>query len=206
LFYEAEGRFFEKVKLYGAAESAYLIALKYSNNKAEYLQLLGDLKNKQYDYKNALSWYAQLFKQRPDDVKLLQTCAITAYNARAWSKASFYYGKLLVIDSLNSSNKQHYQYAVKQAYDTDSIETLAKTNIITVEDNKVGTSAASSDLNKAKTVVPNTNINFDPQPQISTLHKEETVKRKAKVKSKDSSATISGSSKDVLKQDSTLAE
>ncbi len=121
LFYEAEGRFFEKVKLYGAAESAYLIALKYSNNNPEYYKLLGDLKYKTNDHLKALSWYNLLLAARPGDKELLTLVAESALKGKDWSKATYYYSKLIGLDSLNKTYKQNYQLAIKNAYRTDTL-------------------------------------------------------------------------------------
>ncbi|MDB5271634.1 MAG: hypothetical protein JWO58_1, partial [Chitinophagaceae bacterium] len=78
LFYEAEGRFFEKMKLFGAAESAYMIALKYSDKNPIYYSLLGNLKYRAADYPKALSWYSLLLQNRPQDLELLKRCAEVA--------------------------------------------------------------------------------------------------------------------------------
>lgn len=128
LFYEAEGRFFEKVKLYGAAESAYLIALKYSNNNPEYYKLLADLKYQQNDYNKALNWYSQLLLVRPRDKEVLIRCAESSFKAEKWSKASSYYAKLIRSDTLNSSFIHHYKIAVKKAYDEDSLYAVKEEN------------------------------------------------------------------------------
>lgn len=115
LFYEAEGRFFERMKLYGAAESAYMIALKYSDKNPTYYSLLGNLKYRTGDYVKALSWYGLLFQNRPEDQELLKRCAEVAIKGKEWSKAVIYYGKLMAKDSSNTNYSNQYKLAVKYA-------------------------------------------------------------------------------------------
>jgi tetratricopeptide (TPR) repeat protein len=115
LFYEAEGRFFEKMKLNGAAESAYLIALKYSDKNPTYYSLLGNLKYRTADYVKALSWYSLLLQNRPQDLELLKRCAEVALKGKEWSKAVTLYGKLIAKDSSNTSYNHSYKLAVKYA-------------------------------------------------------------------------------------------
>ncbi len=123
LFYEAEGRFFEKMKLSGAAESAYLIALKYSDKNPTYYSLLGNLKYRTAEYAKALSWYSLLLQNRPQDLDLMKRCAEVAIKAKEWSKAVAYYGKLMAKDSSNAQYSTQYKLAVKYA-NTDSTEEI----------------------------------------------------------------------------------
>ena len=123
LFYEAEGRFFEKMKLFGAAESAYMIALKYSDKNPTYYSLLGNLKYRTADYGKALSWYNLLLQNRPQDIELLKRCAEVAIKGREWSKAVTFYGKLMAKDSSNINFSNQYKLAVKYA-NADSTEEI----------------------------------------------------------------------------------
>lgn len=123
LFYEAEGRFFEKMKLYGAAESAYMIALKYSDKNPTYYSLLGNLKYRTADYAKALSWYNLLLQNRPQDVELLKRCAEVAVKGKEWSKAVTFYGKLMAKDSSNVNFSNQYKLAVKYA-NSDPMEEI----------------------------------------------------------------------------------
>ena len=121
LFYEAQGKFYEKYHLYGAAESAYLIALKYSPNKQVYYKLLGDLNyNKRYDYTKAHGWYAQMLKEAPNDEPTLKRCAESAYNSKDWQQSLTYYYKLKSIDTLNVQYKKLYEQSVKYAEQKDT--------------------------------------------------------------------------------------
>jgi tetratricopeptide (TPR) repeat protein len=115
LFYEAEGRFFERMKLYGAAESAYMIALKYSDKNPTYYSLLGNLKYRTADYVKALSWYSLLYQSRPEDLELLKRLAEVSIKGKEWSKAVSYYGKLMAKDSSNTTYSNQYKLAVKYA-------------------------------------------------------------------------------------------
>ena len=123
LFYEAEGRFFEKMKLYGAAESAYMIALKYSDKNPIYYSLLGNLKYRTADYTKALSWYGLLLQNRPQDLELLKRCGEVAIKGKEWSKAVMFYGKLITKDSSNTNYNNQYKLAVKYA-NADSTEEI----------------------------------------------------------------------------------
>ncbi|HSZ73085.1 MAG TPA: tetratricopeptide repeat protein [Cytophagaceae bacterium] len=115
LFYEAEGKFFEKMKLYGAAESAYQIALKYSDKNPTYYSLLGNLKYRTGDYVKALTWYNLLLQNRPQDIELLKRCAEVATKGKDWSKAVVFYGKLMAKDSSNTNYMTQYKLAVRYA-------------------------------------------------------------------------------------------
>jgi len=123
LFYEAEGRFFERMKLNGAAESAYMIALKYSDKNPTYYSLLGNLKYRTGDYVKALSWYSLLLQNRPQDLELLKRCGEVAIKGREWSKAVTFYGKLMAKDSSNVNYTNQYKLAVKYA-NADSTEEI----------------------------------------------------------------------------------
>jgi tetratricopeptide (TPR) repeat protein len=142
LFYEAEGRFFEKIRLFGAAESAYLIALKYSNKNPEYYKLLGELKYRLNDYVKALSWYSLLLANNPRDLSLLNKCADLAFRGKEWSKASYYYAKLMEIDATNDSYKNYHQLAIKHAYQTDTLYAKDQKHAV-VEDLSVKTTSNS---------------------------------------------------------------
>ncbi|MDB5258292.1 MAG: hypothetical protein JWM14_2987 [Chitinophagaceae bacterium] len=123
LFYEAEGRFFEKMKLNGAAESAYMIALKYSDKNPTYYSLLGNLKYRTADYVKALYWYSLLLQNRPQDTELMKRCAEVAIKGKEWSKAVNFYGKLMAKDSSNTHYNNQYKLAVKYA-NADSTEEI----------------------------------------------------------------------------------